>query len=103
MKTYRWPGMLTVGLLLAGCVVAPGPVIVRTPPPAPPPQVEVVTVQPGPAYMWVAGHWAWRRGGYVWVPGHWAVPAGPNYVWAPGHWAPHAHGHIWIEGRWRVR
>jgi len=91
---------LAAAILLTGCVVAE-PVVVRTPPPLPPPQVEVVPGAPGPAYVWVAGHWAWRRGGYMWVPGYWAVPATPGYVWAPGHWAPRRGGYVWVEGHWR--
>ncbi len=93
---------LVVGVLLAGCIVSE-PVVVRTPPPPPVVRVEPVPLQPGPAYVWVPGHWAWRRGGYVWLPGYWAVPAAPNYVWEPGHWAPGGGGYVWIEGRWRVR
>jgi WXXGXW repeat (2 copies) len=85
--------------LLGGCVVAEAPVV-TAPPVA---QVEVAPVAPGPGYVWVAGHWAWRRRGYVWRPGHWVVPAAPGYVWAPGHWAPRGGGFVWIEGRWRAR
>ena len=73
-----------VGLVLSGCVVA-----------EPPP--------PNPAYVWVPGHWAWRRGGYVWVPGHYAVPAQPGYVWVAPHWAPRGGGWVWVQGRWRAR
>ncbi|HET8576057.1 MAG TPA: hypothetical protein VFO18_03080 [Methylomirabilota bacterium] len=91
------------GLLLAGCVVAePVPVVVRTPPPAPPPRVEVVPVQPVPGHVWVQGHWAWRNGAYAWVPGHWEATR-PDFVWVPGHWAPRAGGYVWIEGHWRGR
>ena len=49
---------LSAGLLLTGCIVRE-PVVVRTPPPPPPPRAEVVVPQPGPAYVWIAGHWAW--------------------------------------------
>ena len=58
--------------LLGGCVVAEPPVVTAPPPPVAP--VEVVPVAPGPGYVWVAGHWAWRRHGYIWVPGHWECP-----------------------------
>ena len=92
---------LGAGLLLAGCLVAE-PVVVRTPPPLPPPQVEVVPVQPGLTHVWVQGHWAWRQGSYVWVPGFWE-PVRPNHGWIPGHWAPRGDGHVWIEGHWRER
>lgn len=94
-----------VALLVAvGCVIQE-PVVVRTPPPAPPPQTEVVPAQPGPAYVWVPGHWAWRgpRQGYVWVAGHYAVPQTPGYVWVPGHWIARPGGYVWVEGHWRPR
>jgi hypothetical protein len=95
------------GLLLfaaTGCAVYE-PVMVATPPPPPPARVEAVPAQPGPAYVWVEGHWAWRgpRRGYVWVPGYWAVPHAPGYVWMPGYWAPRPGGYVWIEGHWRLR
>jgi hypothetical protein len=44
-------------LLLTGCIVEQPAVVQRAPPPPPPP-VEVVPVAPGPAYVWVPGHWA---------------------------------------------
>ena len=91
-------------LLLAGCIVAE-PAVVQAPPPAPAPQAEVVPVAPGPAYVWVGGHWAWRgrRHGYVWVPGYWGIPAQPGYVWVPAHWEARPGGYLWIEGHWRAR
>ncbi len=100
-------GKLSCGLLVlavAGCATYE-PVMVASPPPVPPPQTEVVPVQPGPAYVWVPGHWAYRgpRRGYIWVPGYWAVPHAPGYVWVPGYWAPRPGGYVWIEGHWRLR
>ncbi|HET7341865.1 MAG TPA: hypothetical protein VFL90_10405 [Methylomirabilota bacterium] len=91
-----------LGLLLSGCVVAE-PAVVASPPPPPPVRVEAVPVAPGPAYVWVPGHWAWRRGAYVWVAGHYAVPAQPGYVWVAPHWAPRPGGYVWVEGHWRAR
>jgi WXXGXW repeat (2 copies) len=94
---------LGTGLLLTSCVVRP--VVVRTPPPPPPPRAEVIVPQPGPAHVWIAGHWAWdgRAGAYVWRPGYWAVPEAPTQVWVPAHWAARAGGYVWVEGHWRVR
>jgi WXXGXW repeat (2 copies) len=88
--------------LFTGCVAADPPVV-TTPPPPPATRVEVAPPAPGPTYVWVPGHWVWRRRAYVWVPGYWAVPAAPSYVWVPGHWAPRGNGYVWIEGRWRAR
>ena len=94
-----------VGLVLSGCVVAgpPEPVVTSAPPPPPPVQVEVIPVAPGPAYVWVPGHWFWRGRGYVWVPGYYAVPAQPGYVWVAPHWAPRRGGWVWVQGHWRAR
>ena len=90
-------------LLLSACVVEQP--VVQQPPPPPPAQTEVVPVAPGPTYVWVPGHWAWRgpRFGYVWVPGGYAVPAQPGYQWVPAHWAPRPGGWVWVEGHWRAR
>lgn len=98
--------------LLAGCVerrvvyrdrpvyVEPASeVVVETPAP-PPPQVEVITTSPDPAFVWVGGEWAWR-GRWVWVGGHWGPRPHPNAVWVRGGWGPHGHGHVWISGHWR--
>jgi hypothetical protein len=103
----RWIGPALVGLsaaiLLTGCVVRP--VVVRTPPPPPAPQTEIVAPQPGPAYVWIAGHWAWnaRAATYVWRPGYWALPEAPTQTWVPGHWAARPGGYVWVDGHWRVR
>ena len=91
-------------LALTGCAVYE-PAMMATPPPPPAPLVEVAPEQPGPAYVWVAGHWAWRgpRRRYVWIPGYWAVPHAPGYVWVPGYWAPRPGGYVWVEGHWQIR
>ncbi len=96
---------VAIWLVAAGCVVAPAPVVVRTPPPLPPPRVEVIPGQPGPAHVWVPGHWAWQgpERGYVWAPGYWAVPQAPAHVWVPGHWETRHGGYVWVEGHWRPR
>lgn len=96
---------LALSLFIAGCVVAERPVVVRTPPPVPPPITEVIPGRPGPAHVWVPGHWAWRgpARGYVWVAGHWAIPERPEYVWVPGHWQERRGEYVWIEGHWQPR
>src|SRR5262245_13303080 len=92
-----WLCVLGLGTLMvvAGCTTyappPPAPAVyppVASPPPVPPPQVEAQPPSPGPEYVWVPGHWAWRPafGRYVWLPGHWVVPAERGLVWVPGHW-----------------
>jgi YXWGXW repeat-containing protein len=114
----HWKGVAWVAVVLisAGCIVQPAPppqpvadvppgpeVAVPSYPALPPPQTEVIIVQPSPAHVWVAGHWTWHRGrrAYVWAPGHWVVPPGPRRVWVPGHWATRPGGYVWVEGHWR--
>ena len=82
------------------------PEAVQTPPPLPPAVVETVPPPPGPAYVWIAGHYAWRPHlrAYAWLPGHYTVPVAVNYVWAPGYWAvAPGGGYVWVEGHWRLR
>lgn len=93
-----------VASLLAGCIAAAPPPLATAPPPTPAVPAEVAPPQPGPGYVWVPGHWRWRRrGGYVWEPGHWTLPGAPTRVWVPGHWAPRGGGYVWVDGRWRSR
>jgi hypothetical protein len=82
----------------AATEVAIGVVFAPYGPPAAP--VEVIGVAPGPGYVWVGGHYAWR-GRWVWVRGHWdRAPVG--YAgWVPGHWGRRAGGWVWVEGHWR--
>ena len=104
----RWLTILCLGVAMvsAGCVVAPPqPALVTVAPVPPAPVTEVVPAQPGSAYVWVPGHWAWRprRAAYAWVAGHWAVPPGPRHAWVPGHWAQQGNAYLWVDGHWQVR
>ena len=38
---------------------------------APPPQVEVIGLAPGPGYIWISGFWNAMGGRQVWIGGHW--------------------------------
>lgn len=82
--------------LLAGCAtrtvyVPVAPPIVRE---------EVRPPSPGPHFVWIAGHWAWRGQQHIWVDGHW-VKAQRGRVWVPGHWNHTKRGWVWREGHWR--
>ena len=94
-----------VALVAIGCVVEGRGRSVRVVPVVPPARVEVVVPRPGPAHVWVPGHWNWvpDRGEYGWTPGVWVVPATPRHVWVSGHWAAHPEGHEWREGHWELR
>jgi hypothetical protein len=107
------PVGLVLGLsLLAGCVVerparrvyvepAPpvGEVVVREAPP--PPREEIVTLRPGPRYVWCRGHWRYNGNAYFWVPGHWELPPREHAEWIAPRWEVREGGYFFIEGRWR--
>ena len=125
-KSVLLLGSIVAASLLAGCVerrvvyvrqpappppavtYAPAPPVdVAVPPETPPPgelppapQTEVVTVAPGPAYVWVPGVWAWH-GRWVWSGGRWAIGPHPRAVWFPGRWERHGRRAVWISGYWR--
>ncbi|MDQ2767468.1 MAG: YXWGXW repeat-containing protein [Gemmatimonadota bacterium] len=98
-------GLMSIGLATApliGCASAPaqgGRVYAREGPPVE--RTEVVIERPGPAYVWLRGHWGYSGGGYAWVPGRWERPDRPNRRWAEGRWARDRHGYFWVEGHWR--
>jgi hypothetical protein len=81
-------------------VPAPGAMVVEAPPP--PLRGEIITAPPGPGFVWIAGHWAWRGHWrhWVWVRGRWAPRPYPNAQWIAGHWAPASGGWVWIDGQW---
>jgi hypothetical protein len=64
-------------------------------------RVEVVTTRPGPAHVWIAGHWAWRDPEYVWIAGRWEEPRAGFHEWVRGHWDRDRRGWFWVEGHWR--
>ncbi|MFI5312209.1 MAG: hypothetical protein ACHQQ3_13295, partial [Gemmatimonadales bacterium] len=87
-------------VLTAGCVINPRPrtdvvYVVRRPPVE---RVEVISVAPSPAHVWIAGHWLWREPEFVWVGGRWDTPAPGFRRWVPGKWDHDRHGWFWIEG-----
>ena len=77
-----------------------GAVVTDQPPP--PAQTEVISVAPGPEYVWMPGYWSVGvGGGWVWIGGRYAIPPRPHAVWVRGHWGRHGRGYVWIGGRWR--
>ncbi|MHB8839609.1 MAG: YXWGXW repeat-containing protein [Gemmatimonadaceae bacterium] len=97
--------VLALGAFAAGCAgawyVEPGVTAVFVSAPPPPPRREVRFAAPGPHYIWVDGHWAWRGNAYVWVPGSWWARR-PGYTkYSPGRWKHERRGWYWVGGRWR--
>ncbi|MBV8552908.1 MAG: YXWGXW repeat-containing protein [Acidobacteriaceae bacterium] len=93
--------MASTALLGAALAVgsANAQVYVRVAPP--PPQREVITIRPGPKYVWTGGYYRWNSHAYVWVPGHWVVPPRAGVAWVPGHWVHRTGGWVWVAGYWR--
>ncbi|HLJ59005.1 MAG TPA: hypothetical protein VKZ50_04665 [bacterium] len=101
--------LVMLSVLLAtviGMIAAPGtaraddnggPMLAPGPPPAP--QYEVAPVVPGPAYVWVAGHWQWV-GRWAWIPGRWEIVPYPGARWVSGYWARAGRGWVWVNGHW---
>jgi WXXGXW repeat (2 copies) len=73
-------------------------VVVTDAPPAP--VTEVITVRPGPAYVWIGGCWIWRNQ-WVWERGHWALPPRHGAVWVAHRYVYRGGRHIWVRGGWR--
>ncbi len=70
-------------------------------PEAPPlPEVETMSMVPGPGYIWVPGAWNWR-GQWVWDQGHWAFPPQPGAVWVSPRYENRGDQRIFIEGGWK--
>jgi hypothetical protein len=73
-------------------------VVVEAPPQE---QTEVVTVAPGPDYVWIGGYWGWSWGHYVWIAGRWERPGHPHAVWIQPRWEHRGGRYVFIKGYWR--
>jgi hypothetical protein len=70
-------------------------------PPMPPPPADVITVQPTPSAIWIAGYYGFDGYHYYWVAGHWEIPP-PNYgYFVRPHWVYRGGSYIYIRGYWR--
>jgi YMGG-like Gly-zipper len=69
------------------------------PPPAPP--EEVVTVQPTPSAIWIAGYYAFDGYRYYWVGGHWEIPPPQYHVFVRPHWVVRSGSYVYVRGYWR--
>ena len=64
-----WLVAASLSAMVAGCAVEET-VVVRGP--RPPDRVDIVTVRPSPAHVWVRGQWVRRGDGWVWIGGRWS-------------------------------
>ena len=74
-------------------------VVVRVAPPLA--RVEVRTVAPSHAHVWVNGYWRWNGSAHVWVAGAWHLPPRTGVAWVDGHWKKVRGGWTWVPGHWR--
>lgn len=77
----------------------PQVVYVRQAPPSP--RVEVISIAPGPGYVWLGGEWIWN-GGWAWESGRWCRPSPGYSMWIGGRWE-NAGSRGWGHhpGHWR--
>lgn len=76
-------------------------VAVEAVPPAPPPPADVMTPQPTPSAIWVAGYYGYTGNQYVWVAGHWEIPPQNYQVFVRPHWVYRGGSYVYIRGYWR--
>lgn len=69
------------------------------PPPAPP--EDIVTAQPTPSAIWIAGFYGFDGYRYNWVQGHWEIPPPYCRVFVRPHWVYQGGSYIYIRGYWR--
>lgn len=81
-----------------GAAATQSTILIQQAPPAT--QTEVVTAQPSPRHVWIAGYWTYRESRYVWIAGHWEVPPASGAVWIAPHGEPEAGGYRFYEGHW---
>ncbi len=103
--------LYSAAAVLVGAVVPP-PLFAQAildPPPlvtsptyidVPPPQQEIITAAPSPAYVWVAGQWERTADSWSWTPGAWVQPPLSNAYWAPGYWQHNNGQFLWSSGHW---
>jgi len=70
-------------------------------PEAPPlPEVETMTIAPGPGYVWVPGAWSWRTQ-WVWDHGRWAYPPQAGAIWVSPRYENRGDKRVFIQGGWK--
>jgi hypothetical protein len=70
-------------------------------PPIPPPPADIVSPQPTPSAVWIAGYYNFDGYNYAWVAGHWEIPPTTYAVFVRPHWVYRGGSYIYIRGYWR--
>ena len=76
-------------------------IVVKIRPNRPGPAVVVRGARPSPRHVWVGEEWTPSGNTYVYAPGHWVEPPHRGGVWIAGHWANRRGGSVWVAGHWR--
>ncbi|MEJ7603736.1 MAG: IPT/TIG domain-containing protein [Kofleriaceae bacterium] len=115
MSTSLFRGLLLLGL--AGSVASAQPTIrdhrdpktvrpeprpkgpPRDPPreAPPPPRVEAQAARKG--FVWVTGHWDWKRGKWEWLAGHWERERAGKQ-WRESRWDRKDDIYVFVNGEW---
>jgi len=85
------------GMALPTAAHAQGYMAVQYGPP-PPPRREFVP-RPRHGWVWVPGHYQWRRRGHVWIDGYW-VRERPGYVYVAPAWEQEGGRWYYRPSRW---
>ena len=101
-RKRRWiiTGLLAGALLSSVAQAAPLGIVVPVGPPVTRVQRRIPR-RPGPAFVWIGGHWAWRGGRTVWIAGVWAPAPHPGWLWEAPRWAAENGQWRYYEGYWR--
>jgi len=70
-------------------------------PPPPAAEADVLTAQPTPSAVWIAGYYNYDGYAYTWVPGHWEIPPPGVTVFVRPHWVYRGGRYVFIRAYWR--
>jgi len=92
--------MLSAIALVFSVASSSAQLVVKIRPNRPGPVVVVRGRQPSPRHVWVSEEWTPNGNSYAYHPGYWALPPHPGGVWIAGHWADRRGGTVWVAGHW---
>jgi hypothetical protein len=92
--------LVVAAMVTAACETAGagGALYVQSGPP--PVRYEVVTVSPGPEFVWISGYWAWSGAQYAWVSGRWERPPTGYTAWVSPRYERREGGWYYRPGHW---
>jgi YXWGXW repeat-containing protein len=99
VRSLSLAALMSATACVAGVRPRAGVIYVSRQPPVE--RVEVISVRPGAAHVWIGGHWDWRESDFIWIGGRWEEPRPGYRTWVPGRWAHDRNGWYFIEGHWR--